>query len=75
MMAFAMGSLNLPSAKTPAHKTCESCGAGFSCAAPAGPCWCESLELSAAVLADLRVKFRDCLCPRCLDAAKASTRS
>jgi len=54
----------------PAKKLCAACGAEFSCGAAAGACWCEEVSLSAETTAALRVRYSDCLCPRCLANAK-----
>lgn len=48
------------------QKTCEACGATFSCSASGAGCWCADVELSGGALAELRERFQDCLCPRCL---------
>jgi len=50
-------------------KTCEECGASFTCARADQPCWCESVQLSPESRATLRASFLDCLCPACLTAA------
>jgi Cysteine-rich CWC len=55
-----------PSFREPSQKNCERCKAVFACGAHSEACWCESVELSSSVLADLRVRFDDCLCPACL---------
>ena len=48
------------------QKTCEACGAAFTCSASGAGCWCADVELSGGALAELRERFRDCLCQRCL---------
>lgn len=57
--------------REPTEKICERCGVDFSCGALKGPCWCEAVKLGAERLADLRIQYRDCLCPRCLSGGKA----
>jgi len=48
------------------QKTCEACGATFTCSASGAECWCAGVELRGGALAELRERFQDCLCPRCL---------
>jgi len=56
--------------REPAQKTCESCGALFSCGAAVDvTCWCDAVRLTPEMLAGLRAKYRDCLCPHCLSGA------
>jgi hypothetical protein len=73
------GEPNAPSAgETPAQKqkTCPACGAQFGCMAAAiESCWCAEVKLSGEATADLRARFADCLCPRCLALAAARTTS
>jgi hypothetical protein len=45
-------------------KASESCGQAFIC--NEGECWCDALELAYPVLEALRMKYRDCLCEKCL---------
>ncbi|WP_263264103.1 cysteine-rich CWC family protein [Pseudomonas sp. RIT-PI-S] len=50
--------------------TCPACGGRNQCALTDGssaPCWCFSVEVSAAALAALpeAERGRACLCPRC----------
>lgn len=48
---------------------CPRCGAAFACgAAGPGPCACAGLQLSPALLAQLRERYRGCLCVDCLRA-------
>ena len=49
-------------------KTCESCGAEFSCGANSEKCWCFRVDLSAETLAELRDNFNNCLCRNCLES-------
>jgi hypothetical protein len=48
------------------EKLCESCGTAFECRA--GDCWCDEVALTDLVRAELRARYRDCLCPTCLTA-------
>jgi len=54
----------------PTQKKCAACGQQFSCGAPGPGCWCEDVHLSPAALAQLRARYADCLCPRCLAAVE-----
>ena len=56
----------------PTLKTCAACGELFSCGAPAAGCWCEEVQIAREVLSELRARYADCLCRRCLSAAAAS---
>ncbi len=48
-------------------KTCERCGRKFKCQAnDPKKCWCMSYSLSKATLAEIKSKYRDCLCRECL---------
>jgi hypothetical protein len=47
------------------EKKCSRCGAPFSCQQEAG-CWCTTMYLDPATLAELRARFSDCLCEGCL---------
>jgi hypothetical protein len=51
------------------QKTCPVCGARFGCMAAQKACWCAEIKLSSDATADLRSRFVDCLCPRCLALA------
>jgi hypothetical protein len=57
------------SAREASNKTCDSCGAVFTCGALGGSCWCDSVKVGTAVLMGLRARFGDCLCSACLKAA------
>ena len=45
-------------------KTCQRCGAAFSCGLSC--CWCDEIALKDDVAARLREQFSDCLCRPCL---------
>jgi hypothetical protein len=49
------------------HEACESCGEPFVCGASLAACWCSEIELSEATRAELRQRFRRCLCRACLE--------
>jgi hypothetical protein len=46
---------------------CPRCGGAFHCGvADPGPCPCTTIELDAALRADLRARYTGCLCLPCL---------
>jgi cysteine-rich CWC protein len=47
------------------EKKCSRCGEPFSCQQEA-VCWCATMRLDPATLAELRARFSDCLCQACL---------
>jgi hypothetical protein len=52
---------------------CPRCGGDFHCGVKdETPCWCASLTLTPALLAELRREYTSCLCPACLGALAAS---
>ena len=50
------------------EKRCESCGATFECSG-LWFCWCRHVKVDDETRRDLRARFTDCLCPRCLERA------
>ena len=52
-------------ARTEVEKKCSRCGAAFSCRQEAG-CWCANVRVEAALLAELRARYANCLCQACL---------
>ncbi len=50
-------------------KVCQSCGEPFGCGAKLDGCWCSEIELPAEIADDLKTKYEDCLCPKCLSEA------
>lgn len=60
-----MASIVLPSLKEPS--VCGACGGEFVCGASLAGCWCARVELSDEVRAELRARYKDCLCPACLE--------
>lgn len=48
---------------------CEGCGRDFGCGAGGNWCWCVAETVPPDVLAELRERYRDCLCPDCLARA------
>jgi hypothetical protein len=50
---------------------CESCGGEFACGAKLSGCWCSEVRLDDETRAELRARFRGCLCRTCLEAYAA----
>jgi len=48
---------------------CEACGGEFTCGATLAGCWCTEIKLTDAVRADLRSRYKGCLCRSCLERA------
>ena len=51
--------------------TCEACGEPFVCGATLTGCWCTEITLAAETRAELRSRYRGCLCRACLERAAA----
>src|SRR6266853_5027539 len=47
--------------------TCDACGSDFSCGASLRGCWCSEIKLSDEARAEMRARYRGCLCRQCLD--------
>jgi hypothetical protein len=47
--------------------TCEACGAPFACELSLSGCWCSKVAISDAARIELRTRYRNCLCPACLN--------
>jgi hypothetical protein len=47
------------------EKKCPRCGERFSCKQESG-CWCATVRVEPAMLAELRARYSDCLCEVCL---------
>lgn len=45
---------------------CEACGSSFTCGAKLNGCWCSEIELSDETRAELKSRYRNCLCRECL---------
>ncbi|HSB24957.1 MAG TPA: cysteine-rich CWC family protein [Burkholderiaceae bacterium] len=55
---------------------CPRCGRAFHCGIDdPQPCACTTLRLSAATLAELRGRYRGCLCVACLSELAHAPRS
>ena len=50
--------------KGPVTKTCEHCREAFSCGGY--QCWCGSIGITEEQMDWIAARFRDCLCPACL---------
>ena len=46
---------------------CEACGGEFSCGASLRGCWCSEIKLSDETRAELKSRYRRCLCRECLE--------
>ena len=64
-----LAALVSPSSREPS--ACESCGAEFACGATLAGCWCGEVKLSDETRAELRARFRGCLCRACLERFEA----
>jgi hypothetical protein len=52
--------------------TCEPAANLFKCGAKLTGCWCAEVKLSEQVRAELRAKYRGCLCRQCLEKFEAA---
>lgn len=57
----------LPALRRPMR--CECCGCDFICGAGITGCWCMKVGLDTQVRAELRKRFRDCLCLKCSEGS------
>jgi len=48
-------------------ETCEACGEKFLCGAALEGCWCSDVKLSEAARAELKARYKGCLCRTCLE--------
>lgn len=46
---------------------CEACGGEFVCGASMRGCWCTEIKLTDEMRADLKSKYKGCLCRKCLE--------
>jgi hypothetical protein len=46
---------------------CEACGGPFVCGAKLSGCWCSEIKLSDETRAELKARYRGCLCRACLE--------
>jgi len=52
---------------------CEACGGPFTCGAKLTGCWCSAIKVSEETRAELKSRYRDCLCRNCLEKFSAAT--
>ena len=52
--------------------TCEGCGDQFTCGATLTGCWCMHVKVTADARANLRARYRHCVCRACLDREAAN---
>ena len=53
-------------------ETCPACGEKFVCGATLTGCWCSELKLSEEMRANLKERYKGCLCRACLEKFAAS---
>ena len=58
--------LGILSTRWRAAETCEACGEKFVCGVTLRGCWCKEIKLSEAALAELKQKYKRCVCRKCL---------
>jgi hypothetical protein len=63
--------LGLISEKYKEPSVCESCGEEFTCGATVMGCWCAGLKLTDEARAELKSKYKACLCRKCLEKHEA----
>ena len=51
--------------------TCEGCGGEFTCGATLTGCWCMDVKLTADARANLRARYKACVCRACLEREAA----
>ncbi|NNE66903.1 MAG: cysteine-rich CWC family protein [Pyrinomonadaceae bacterium] len=66
--------LGIVSNKYKDPQICESCGAEFGCGVSLTGCWCMKVKLTDEQRADLKSKYKKCLCPECLEKVAADNR-
>jgi hypothetical protein len=49
------------------EETCEACGGKFMCGATLAGCWCSEVKISEAARAELKQKYKGCVCRACLE--------
>jgi len=65
--------LKIFSSQKGAEETCAACGEKFVCGVTLAECWCSEVKLSETARAELKMRYKSCLCRKCLErfAAKA----
>ena len=51
---------------------CEACGDLFTCGAKLSGCWCSEIRLTDETRAELKARYRGCLCKECLEKIAVS---
>ena len=51
---------------------CAKCGDTFTCK-PQGGCWCNNYQLTPNQLQELKAKYADCLCEKCITSLSKTT--
>ncbi|MBK9156318.1 MAG: cysteine-rich CWC family protein [Chloracidobacterium sp.] len=65
--------LGLVSPRYRSPSVCESCGGEFVCGAAVTGCWCTEIKLKPEARAELRGRFKKCLCRKCLEKLSAAS--
>ena len=60
-----LAAIVLPVLREPS--VCEACGGPFTCGAKLNGCWCAEIKLSDETRAELKTRYRSCLCRECLE--------
>jgi hypothetical protein len=47
--------------------TCDACGSDFRCGVSLAGCWCSEIKLSDEARAEMRSRYRGCVCRQCLE--------
>ena len=64
--------LRIFSSQQGATETCPACGGKFVCGATLVGCWCSAVKLSEETRANLKERYKGCLCQTCLEKFAAS---
>ncbi|MEZ5425845.1 MAG: cysteine-rich CWC family protein [Pyrinomonadaceae bacterium] len=64
--------LGFISEKYKGPSVCEACGEEFICGATFKGCWCMNIKLTDEIRRDLRTKYKDCLCRKCLEKSASA---
>jgi hypothetical protein len=59
--------LGIFSSQWRAQETCAACGEEFVCGATLAGCWCSEVKLSETTRAELKERYKGCLCRACLE--------
>ncbi len=54
-----------------AEETCAACGEKFVCGVTLAGCWCSEVKLSEETRAELKARYKGCLCRACLERIAA----